>query len=506
MKPIRTVLATAVLAGTAGLATAIPYASGITVGSTTVTQSVGTAITYTLNHAAATVTIEIRDSGDSIVATFPGTTTAGINTVNWDGTNNNSGGTPVAVGAGYRVRVAATGTEAAGWARYAANGASTSGPVVGDSDLVDNWFPKGLAVATDPDSDFFGSAMVGFGYGANLPVAAVVELRADLKVKAGDNGLASRVLRHPGDDETLPNPSSYSAWSLHWDSSNLNLLWWTGQTTSGNAGAKEYMKGLAVGGVMPQFASDGDPNNIQTNGLLPRGIAIHEYDSTRYAFVSRGNGVVEVFTIDSNDEFATAVGNILDAEFTTATRYSRTVRFDSAGNMYWVNQRVGSLTTTANGRVYRWDADDVKAAIANPGTAPLTTANADWIINNDLATRQRVAMVGFAPNGDVYVISSAHGGYNVGNISTGTLNVNLSSLTLAFDKDLIRSSTQNVSDGTTDMMFDAVGNLIVTDGGGENIVALSPGGASSNAFTAPPSQTFEITATSSVGNWMILDN
>lgn len=496
MRPRAAIIAAALVAASTSTAMAIPYASGIRVGSTAVTVGVGTTITYNLNHSAATATIEIRDSGNAVVATFPGTTTAGVNTVNWDGTNNNAGGTPVVLGSGYRVRVAVTGTEAAGWVRYKANGSPTSNPILGDSDMISDWFPKGCAVNTDPESDFFGSVMVGFGYGTLLPAAGVIEFRSDLEVKAGDNGLASRVLRHPGDDGVAPEPATYTVWGLFWDTSVKDLLWYSGQATTGNPGAKEYMNGLGIGGVMPQVASDADPATVQPNGLLPRTIAIHEYVGTRYAFISRGTGVLEVLTVNASNNFATLVGNILATEFDASNqnRYSKGVCFDAAGNLYWISNRVIGATPS-DGRIYRWDAATVQAAIANPVTAPLTNANAAWIVINDIPTQGRIPFAAIAPDGGVYAISGQQGVYLVGNTSTATLNLNMSTLpaTPLIDKSLIRPPS-NITDAGCGMQFDAVGNLHIAEGGAENIIAFSPGGASSNAFTAPPSQTFDIQA------------
>ncbi|MBX3730686.1 MAG: hypothetical protein KF858_16035 [Candidatus Sumerlaeia bacterium] len=515
MKPLKTVLATAVLAGTAGLATAIPYASGISVGSTTIAHSAGTSITYTLNHAAATATVQILDSGNNVVATFAGTTAAGVNTVNWDGTGNNAGGTPVAGGSGYRVRVAVTGTEAAGWNRYKANtGTGNSNPLAGTAtDLVADWFPKGIAVNTDPDSDFFGTTLVGFGYITDSTVfanaSAVVEFRSDLSVKAGDNGYASRVLRHPNDDETLPHPRSYTTWGLCWDPTDSNRVWVTGQATSGagangtNAGSPNNFTALGVGGVLPQFRTNADPSTLI--GTVPRTVRVHQYGSTKYAFYCRGNGIVEVATVNASNELATLVGNILAAEFGTASRYSKQVLFDSAGNMYWVNNRTAANTATADGKLYRWDSATVQAAIANPAGAPLTTANAAWIVTNDLTVRQRIVTAAIAPNGDVYVLSGndGQGLYKVGNTSTATLTLNLSTLTAEITKTEFRPGTSAINDAATDMQFDAAGNLIVTEGGAEHVMGWSPGGASSTAFTAPPSQTITIQAPASVGTWML---
>ena len=497
--------ALAAIAPTAGQA--IPFPSAIRIASTAPAVGAGSNITYVLNQAAATATVEIRDSGNAIVATFPGTTAAGTNTVAWNGTVDNAAGAAVPVGTGYRVRVAVTGTEAAGWVRYKANGSSTSSPIMGDQDVAADWWPKGLAVNNDPDSDFFGSVMVGFGYNVTQPAAAVIEFTADLEVKAGDNGLASRRMKHPGDDAAAPAPSSYTVWGLSWDPANSNRLWYTGQATgNGNGGAKEYFKGEGVGGVLPEFATDADATNVVTNGLSPRGIKIQQVGATRYAFITRSNAIIQVVALDASNNFATNIGSIISATGWTSTniRYSKDVRFDAAGNMYWGSQRIATVAGTENGKIYRWDAAQVAAAIADPVANVLTEANATWKITNDFAAvNQRIA--GFAINaaGDVYVFSPAQGMFLVGNTSTATLTVGLNSLTPVLINTDFRPTVGNINAGTSDFWFDAAGNLVCCDGSSENVFAFSPGGASSTAFTAPSSQTFNVVVASSVPDWMM---
>ncbi|MEO8376940.1 MAG: FlgD immunoglobulin-like domain containing protein [Candidatus Sumerlaeota bacterium] len=502
----KTAILTGILvAGTVGTAMAIPFPSGIRTASTNLALSAGTTITYNLNQAAATATIEVRDSGNAVVATFAGTTTVGVNSVVWNGTANNAGGAAVPIGTGYRFRVAVTGTEAAGWARYKANGASTSVPIIGDQDLATNWFPKGLAVSTDPDSDFFGNPMVGFGASGTQPAAAVIEFRSDLEVKASDNGLASRVLRHPQDDGVAPVPASYTTWGMYWDPSNSNTLWTAGQSNSGEA---EFLFGTASAGVLPTNATNADPGNaVRGINQNPRGIAIQTISGTKYGFLCRGNQIIDVVTINGSNQFASYVGNILAATGWTSanTRYSKNARFDSAGNFYWGSQRVNTTVGAENGKLYRWSAATLAAAIASPGTTPLTEANADWkITSNVAAANQRLAGFAINPANDVYVITVGNGMYNVGNITTTPLTVGVSSLTPVLLNTDFRTGA-NINGGTSEFWFDAAGNLIHIDGSGENISAFSPGGASSQAYTAPPSQTFQISATG-VSDWNLMND
>jgi hypothetical protein len=489
---------------------ATPYASNIRLASTSFAAGAGTTITYVLNQAATSTTIEIIDPLNNVVASFAGTATAGSNSVVWNGTVDNASGAIVPTGTGYRVRITANGPSVANWTRYKAQGATTSLPPMGDTDLATDWWPKGLTVNRDPDSDHFGNVYVGFGYQTLQPAAAIMEFTADLEVKAGDNGLASRIMRHPGDDEVAPNPASYTVWGVSFDPEDSNRLWYTGQATSnGNTGAKEYFTGVAVNGVFPQFATDADPSNVVANGQFPRGLTIHRYGTTRYGFITFGNATVLVVTLDANNNFATLVGNILSTTgWTNAnTRYSKNTRFDSAGNMYWGSQRINQTVGSENGKVYRWTAAAVQAAIANPGSAPLTEANASAIVINDhVGVNQRVAGFEIHPiSGDVYVFTPAQGMFNVGNTNTLSGTINLSLLSPLLINTDFRPTNGNINAGTSDFWFDAVGNLVVCDGASENVFAFAPPSAvpTTTTFVAPPSQTFTITA--STADWEVLN-
>jgi hypothetical protein len=498
---------------------ATPYASKIRLASTSFAAGAGTTITYVLNQAATSTTIEIIDSLNNVVASFAGTATAGSNSVVWNGTVDNASGAIVPTGAGYRVRITANGPSLANWTRYKTQGAVTSVDLGGDKDVVDDFFPKGLAINTDPDSDHFGTTLVSFGYvqssGTLAPciAAAMMEFNADLEVAAGDNGYASRVLRHPNDDGTLPHPRSYTVWGAEWDPYEPNRVWWTGQATVGsgtfgtNAGSPEYFTGVGVAGVLPPVATNADPNSIQTNGLFPRSISVRNYGGTKYAFVTRGNAVIEVFSLNAANEFQTAIGNILDGNtLGSTTRYSKNVRFDSANNLYWMSQRINTTPGAEDGRVYRWDAATVAAAIADPVNAKLTGTNASWTLINDIGmgTRRRIEGLAINAAGDVYVLTS-FSILNVGNVSTPTLNLNLSTLIPVIETNIhIRPGTF-MGAGVSELQFDAAGNLIVVEGGGENIVAFAPPSAvpTTTTFLAPPSQTFTITA--STADWEALN-
>ncbi len=120
------IICLALLGLIAGSALAVPYASFIRVSPLGVVPGAGADISYVLNEDADTVTIElIPDGGGAAVATTTfnspaAETTAGLQTVTWDGTDDFAGGAQVGDG-DYRVQITVDKSAAVGWAEFASN-------------------------------------------------------------------------------------------------------------------------------------------------------------------------------------------------------------------------------------------------------------------------------------------------------------------------------------------------------------------------------------------------
>lgn len=168
MKKNAILLAALMAASAVGSVEAASYASRIRVGTTAVPTTGGTSISYVLNEPATSVTIQIVRLS-VVVATFPGTTTAGLNTVSWNGTVNNGAGANVGVGSGYKVVITTTKSAAAGYAAITSQGHISSSPLPVKTALVNHAYPKSLVIQNDQTSDQFGTVLVSFGYASYVP-------------------------------------------------------------------------------------------------------------------------------------------------------------------------------------------------------------------------------------------------------------------------------------------------------------------------------------------------
>ena len=130
-------------------------------------------IQYYLNDAAASVTIEVKNSGGTTIKTLTGTTAQGLNTVAWDLTD--TGGSPVGVG-DYYFNVATTDVGYATWTNITPYQPGVVGvDVTSPTDTVVSarfWSPNGVQcnkVKTDPD---FGRVYVANGSSGGLTSSA----------------------------------------------------------------------------------------------------------------------------------------------------------------------------------------------------------------------------------------------------------------------------------------------------------------------------------------------
>ncbi len=479
-------------------ADAAAYASLIRVGTTAVPSATGTSISYVLNEAATSVTIEILDQSNAVVATFAGTTAIGLNTVAWNGRVDNAAGAFVADGNNNKVRITTAKTAPAGYVQITSQGHVSSSPAPAKTAMVDHAYPKALVVQNDQTSDQFGTVLVAFGYASYTPptdAGAWMVLNSALDIVAGDNGYASRVLKHPTDDGTPPVPYDTAVWGGVWDGDRFYAV---GQSDVVDGGVI-FMSGLVTNGVFPAFTTDADPTGFSgaVGTIFPRFTTISTVSGNKYLFTTVGSGQVIASAV-TDGSVTSAIPNIL--ALTTTGLYSKQARFDSAGNMYFVGRRTGA---GVGGRVFRWSAAQVAAAIAGGGSInQLTEANAQWDLTCVADPGEAVAVsVTFTPSGDVIYWDSDTGLYNIGNISTSSLVGNLPGTGTQILPAAGILNGSSPSETTSEVVSDAFGNLYLVDGGAEVVQSISPGGNSNTVVSAPPSQTFAIGG-SSVDSWI----
>ncbi|MBN1475890.1 hypothetical protein JXA47_03970 [Candidatus Sumerlaeota bacterium] len=476
---------------------AVPYASYIRVSDITVQPGDGLDISYILNEDTDSITVElIPDGGGAAVATTTFTspaaeTTSGLHTVSWDGTADFAGGTEVGEG-DYRVQITADNAAAAGWAEITSN---RSLDQYDEACVLETLFGgfsgKDVLIQFDPDSNLFGVLLISSCYSAPEH-SGMIPLRTDLNTFGGGDGLADIVLQHPSG-----YVGNQGLWGSTFDPTMDDFIWVAGQddttTTLLNCDAGAL--------TIPAFMADADAeNDLYGAGEYPRGIAILENGGTRYGLVALGSNRIDMFTINTNNQ---AVGPLQDIlETSNVNRYSRDVELDAAGNLYWAT-RTDDINVGLNGRVYRWDNATVLAAIANPTGAPLTDANATWIVDPP-AGAIHLHTVTIAPDGEVYTSIRSSGIYSVGNVSLA------SNVKTLGPSDLLIDYTAIGVDGWANSTLAAVsadpaGNLYVVETSNESIRCFGPGGTTSETFVGPTSQTITVATVTSVRDWNLYE-
>ncbi len=486
---------------------AVPYASLIDVSSQNIQVGGSLTITYVLNEAASVVTINILDNSDATVATFAGTPNQGANSVVWDGTVDNSGGADVAEGTGFKVQIVVDGSIQNSWTNFAANQSGNQPflpaiPAPFVADMPNDSFPKDVVVQTDPTSDYFGTVLVSCGYG-NTAAGSFIgngwfPLNTALQPIVQDTDGVGRVIRHPSD--AAGTPGTYDTWGGAWDPTDPELFWSVGQQGEQELLRADNTNGAGTAGLAVN-AIDADPTDVLGAAYYPRNVAIYDDAGTKYALLTASNSSLGLVELDANNN-AVAVTEILDIP--DADRYSKTVRFDSDGNIYWGSRR---QTGTTGARLYRWTAATFANVLADPVNNKLTEAGADWLLNFEAAgVAGEDVLIGltFGPGGEVYVMESDSGIYEVGNISdtslTGEVPTAVGSLIIDF---AVLAGGLNTLDYAANIAADAFGNLYMVDGGSEAAYAFSPPTATPPSTTTESNATFGIVLELGAENWSI---
>jgi len=475
---------------------ATPYASQIRVSSLQVYQGTNLTITYYINEAGGTASINIIKASDlSVVAAFTGTATKGKNTVVWNGTVDNASGAKVDVG-NYKVKITVNASKTAGWTEIASN--SSLGNYIGSyptmlQTLWDGFSGMEMYIPSDPTKDSFGYILCSTSANsANPPsIHGHAVFNPDLSCANGGDG-QTLWMKFP-----VTPPATYytTCWGNCPDPDNADYMWVEGQ----NPTIRVVMYGKY------NDATSVDVTGGVTGLNSSRDIAVDKESGVKYAYIA-GYAASTIFkvTISGNALSGTAT-NILSMADTALS--NKGVDFDSSGNLYY-SVRSNEATTYTGGKVFRWSA----AQVASAGAGSLNEANAQWNITFP-TNAQNVEGVGISPAGDVYAAvagialddGTIRGIYYIGNASTVTL-------TKTLDKTVDRIvpfqtyNASQVSGYALGVAADYAGNVLFVDRTHEQIREYGPGGTSSKAVVAPNSQTFEIVSLPlSAHNWAIYE-
>jgi len=459
----------------AGAAFAVPYASQIRVGDASITQGQNQTITYYINEAGGAAVIKIiKVSDSSEVASFSGTATQGLNTVIWNGRVDNAGGALVPIG-NYRVKIIVTASKAPGWVEIASN-SSLGGyatPATMIQTIWDGFSGMEIVIPADPNKDSFGYILCSTSANVAPENHGHVVFNPDLSCEDGGDG-QSMWLKYGG---TFVSGTDYTiCWGNCVDPDDSDYIWVAGQSVF-----------ATHGGFMVMYGKYNDLNAADACGGFSvldnaRDIAVVKEGGTKYAYITIGNDIIYKSAITGNQLSGTPVDIVLCS---TATRYGKGVDFDSAGNLYWSTRRTSTSNTL--GAIYRWNAATVQVAAAGS----LNEANADWDIQFPTGALN-VEGVAISPAGDVYAAASGDGDgtvrgiYYLGNASTP-----LNKKTLG-PSDRIIAYPYNLSTYAGGIQADYAGNVLFVNRSTEEIRAYGPGGDTSKAIVAPPSQNFEI--------------
>jgi len=466
---------------------AVPFASQIRVSETQFIIGNGTTINYFINQAGGTATIEIVEAADTnnVVATFAGTAAKGLNSVAWDGTDDNAGGAVIPVGE-YRVKITTDASAAAGWVEIASN-SSVGNYVPAENPTLYQTLWDGCSlmeslITHNMDSDAFGFILTSTSFSPPRIDGHVV-FNPDLSTYNGGDGQSTWL--------NLPVTATLNTavWGNCFDPDDDDYVWVCGQNAANNV---LYGKWNDV--------TLQDVTNADANMANARDIAVAMIGTSKYAFIAKGNAAVWVADVTAGSVAASPVSkNIL--ALTKTTLYSKGVDFDANGNLYWSSRYDTAFTSGQDAVVYRWDAAQVADAVTGSGT--LTEANATWEVTFPTGSTNGEG-IAIGPDGSVYACivnegalaspndGSLRGIYIIGNVSDATNKKQ----TAISDRIYAFYGTTSIFSGYgLGIASDIAGNLYYADRNQEQIRAIGPEGITSVAIIAPLSQTIEVQST-----------
>lgn len=183
-------------------------------------QSGAMNISYRLNHAATSVTVEVFRLSEpaTVIKTITGGTAYGLNTVSWDGTDNSN--TPVTGAGDYSFRVIAA--DSVGYTSWTNITPTSGGNEIGDAQY---YAAQGVAVNREPTSAHFGRIYIGSSYtdatSANPGATAVGDglflLNSDMTFRDGSAATAAAA----ANAQLITNGTSTSSpWKININQNN----------------------------------------------------------------------------------------------------------------------------------------------------------------------------------------------------------------------------------------------------------------------------------------------
>ncbi|MCC5877596.1 MAG: hypothetical protein JJU11_15355 [Candidatus Sumerlaeia bacterium] len=481
---------------------AVPYASQIRVQGPSAFIGQNFNISYIINEQADTmdVTIDILDASDDVVASFPGTSNWGPNTVAWNLTTDNDEGDLVDEDEGFKVRITVDAQKPDEWNWFTMNRAIdqaegwwTNPPndvinhaVINDGEnaLFSRVRAHSVNVPWDQDSDQFGFVYLtsshapgDFDPGHGMVVRTTTDLRPPQD--SLNNGRDTSVLRHPGSTD----PSSHTfqdAWYMTEDPLNPEYYYVSGQASSGTR-------------VYYGHITDSIGETVLGDGPGPRSIAVRADGTDRIIYLTHGNSLIDRAVVDANNQILE--GDLVDILSLSVSAYSKQVMLDSAGNLYWLSR---------DGWVYRWPSSVVDTATT---AGSLTEANADWSVDATGITANsgsgKLFELAETPDGDI-IASSNEGLLLLGNVADSSVTLVLTGADVFFEF----PATMPIATGFGSGLYsDAFGNIYFTDGATGidlGVAGISPGGDTETVVNAPSSQTFDvILETSADRDWLL---
>ncbi len=433
-----------------------PTALGQSANTFNPSASESVTLSYILNEDATTVSINIFDASNNVVRTLSGGLTKGSQAVVWDGRDSSANLLP---DGNYSFRVNTMGAAKDNWTLL----------TTADNELNNFYLPRGVAVNTNPSSPYYGRVYVSEGGdGDSPPITGAGRTMQDgiymLNADLGDTGIVTGV--HTGNIPwvTNNNISPYkvtvgpddSVYLMDWSGAHSGV-WQAPANLSGTWAEVLDSTGRSAGGLNATHGSISDAYVAGTGAdrkiytidedFLPPGgstMSILRYDI--------GNQTTPFTGPPSGYAFIDGVG-ATPAEGNYIGNNQNGLVQDSDGN-FWITQyrnlspapedTFPSLTKVDTTGAVVWDST---SALGSGQTAndPLRGALG---LDFDPVTKL-LAVVTEQSGGLVYLFDTE-------------------SMTIA-DSFSFTSSSRN-----TDVAFDAVGNLYVTNRSSERLRVWSP--------------------------------
>jgi len=406
-------------------------------------------ITYRLNEAATSVSIEIYLQSDpgTTVKTIAGTTTKGLNTVQWDGTKD-GGGNAASGTYSYKITAADT-TGHSSWEQ------------IDDSDtnaLLSFYTPRGISINKNQDSSRFGTVYVSeSNFGTARPGHAA-ERTTTTGVYLLTNDLTDLGHKTGGVDWAAVGSSAPLKSCLDADDHLYVIDFTNDEAYEFNADLSVATKIIsAANKTVGQYCSGIYVEGTQAGGDRKLYVVNSHYGDGRRGLIQYDLGSAATPTGTGTQYIGPSLW----------TYYPYDVARDSNGDWY-----MHSYRATAG--------QEFPLAKINDGTPPLNTAA--WA-----AATSYVYSRGIDINEDAGIAvyaSYSNGGVYIFNIDTG-----------AYIEEIA------IGGRSYDLAFDAAGNLYVPNTSNEVLRVFSPGDGS-NSFVTDYYGTVVVTAATGVDTWV----